>query len=128
MNRRAVLTSGLRFAATGVANTAIGLAIITLARKWAGASEYWANAAGYAVGLTVGFVLNRSWSFQTTRSLASTAPRYLLAFALSYAANVTLLYVGLEHTTLHPNLIQAAALVTYSTVFFLLCRRLVFRQ
>lgn len=118
------LRMGLRFLLTGVANTAVGLIVVSLC-QWVGWSPYVANAVGYAAGLAFGFVLNRSWTFGDRRRAVITAPRYLLAFAVSYGANLAVLAGGL-HLSLPVTLAQAAALSTYSVVFFLLCRYFVF--
>lgn len=117
----------LRFVLTGVLNTVAGLAVIVLTRDFVGLSDYAANAAGYAVGLGLGFALNRSWTFEDRQRVTRTAPRYALAFALSYAANVAVLHVCLQMLALDRNLAQIAALATYSATFFVLCRRLVFQ-
>jgi hypothetical protein len=55
-----------------------------------------------------------------------TAPRYLVAFGISYGANLAVLAGGLQ-LSLPVILAQAAALSTYSVVFFLLCRYFVFK-
>jgi putative flippase GtrA len=119
--------TALKFAATGMANTLVGVATLLVARDVLGMSDYVANAIGYAVGLVVSFLLNRSFTFADRNSMAVTAPRFLLAFAASYAMNLLVLAAGLDLLGLHPNLAQAAAIVTYSVTFFLLCRSFVFR-
>lgn len=52
----------MRFAIVGVANTLVCFAVIFVARG-AGASVGVASAAGYVVGMTQGFLLNRYWTF-----------------------------------------------------------------
>lgn len=128
MTDRESLGMTLRFLATGAANTAVGFATIVLAKEWAGVNEYRANALGYAAGLLFGFWLNRNWTFESRTSVRGTAPRYFLAFVLSYASNIAVLYLGIEWMHLHPNLAQVIALTSYSVIFFLLCRHFVFRS
>ena len=118
----------LRFVLTGVLNTVAGLTVIVLTRDFVGLSDYAANAAGYAVGLGLGFWLNRKWTFEDRQQVTKTAPRYALAFAFSYATNVTMLHVCLDMLAVERNLAQIAAVSTYSATFFLLCRRLVFQS
>jgi putative flippase GtrA len=119
------LRIGLRFLLTGAANTAVGLLVVSLC-QWAGGSPYVANAVGYAAGLAFGFVMNRTWTFGDRRRAVITAPRYLVAFGISYGANLAVLAGGLQ-LSLPVILAQAAALSTYSVVFFLLCRYFVFK-
>jgi putative flippase GtrA len=117
-----------RFVITGVANTAVGFTTIFVCAELLGWSPYLANAAGYAVGLAFGFVLNRSWTFGDRRHATVTAPRYVIAFGVSYGANLAMLAAGLRLLSLPPILAQAAALATYSLIFYLLCRYFVFES
>jgi putative flippase GtrA len=118
--------TALRFVLTGVANTAVGLLVIVLCAQWLGWSPYAANAAGYVAGLALGYLLNRGWTFGDQRRATVTAPRYVIAFAIAYGANVAVLAAGLHALALPAPLAQALALTTYSVVFFLLCRYFVF--
>lgn len=115
-----------RFLLTGIANTAVGLAAVILARKIPGASEYSANLVGFAAGLACGFILNRWWTFQDRRKITVAVPRYLTAFVISYLVNLLLLTICLNALKLPHNIAQAASLITYSVTFFLLCHRFVF--
>jgi putative flippase GtrA len=115
-----------RFVLTGLANTVLGLLTIYACAELLGWSPYLANAMGYAVGLSVGFVLNRGWTFGDRRRTAVTAPRYVAAFGISYGANLAVLAAGLRLLSLPATLAQAAALATYSLIFYLLCRYFVF--
>jgi putative flippase GtrA len=116
----------LRFLLAGLANTAVGLLVVSICGEWLGWSPYVANAVGYTAGLAFGFVVNRVWTFGDRRRAAITAPRYVIAFGISYGANLAVLTVGLSVLSLPPTIAQAAALSTYSLVFFLLCRYFVF--
>jgi putative flippase GtrA len=116
----------LRFLLVGLLNTAVGLLVVTICGEWLGWSPYLANAVGYAAGLAFGFVMNRVWTFADRRRAAITAPRYLIAFGISYGANLVVLAGGLRVLSLPTTISQAAALSTYSLVFFLLCRYFVF--
>jgi putative flippase GtrA len=118
--------TALRFALTGVGNTLVGVGTLLAARDIFGMSDYVANAIGYVVGLIFSFLVNRGFTFADRNSMAVTAPRFLLAFVISYAANLLVLAIALDGLGLHPNLAQACAIVTYSATFFLLCRLFVF--
>jgi putative flippase GtrA len=120
------LPVALRFVLVGLANSAVGLLIMVLCGEWLGWSPYAANAAGYAAGLAFGFALNRGWTFGDGRRATVTAPRYVLAFGVSYGLNLAVLATGLRLLALPAVLAQAVALATYSLVFFLMCRYFVF--
>lgn len=123
--RREILLIG-RFLLTGIANTAVGLAAVALARNMIFESEYLANLFGFMAGLICGFILNRLWTFEDRRKASIAAPRYLIAFATSYLTNLLLLTTGLNVLKLPGNTAQAIALIGYSVVFFVLCRQFVF--
>jgi len=115
----------LRFVTVGIVNTVVGLATVLAASEWLGATAFVANGAGLLAGFFLGYQLNRLWTFRSSRAVAMTAPRYLLAFALAYSINLAILAFALR-TGLHPVLAQGVALAAYSLAFFLLCRVIVF--
>jgi putative flippase GtrA len=120
--------TAVRYSLTGVLNTCVGLAVIALARGALGFSEYAANAAGYAVGLCVGYVANRQWSFQDSGSPTATFALYCLAFACCYLLNVFVLWFGLNVLGWPGLLAQVLAISAYSVSFFVACRKVVFTQ
>lgn len=117
----------MRFAATGVINTIVGLAAIAFAQTVLLLGPYWSNAFGYAVGLACSYAFNSRWTFRAGPGSPGRLLRFIVAFALAYAANLAVLYGSL--TVGAPWLLaQAAALLTYSVLFFVLCKFAVFRQ
>jgi putative flippase GtrA len=115
----------LRFVGVGVVNTMVGLATVLASSEWLGANAFVANGAGLLAGFIIGYQLNRLWTFRSSHAVVMTAPRYLLAFALSYSVNLAILAFALR-AGLHPLLAQGAALAVYSLAFFFLCRIIVF--
>jgi len=115
----------LRFITVGIVNTVVGLVTVLAASEWLGATAFIANGAGLLAGFVLGYQLNRLWTFRSSRAVSITAPRYLLAFALSYSINLAILAFGLS-AGLHQVVAQAAALAAYSLAFFFLCRVIVF--
>ncbi len=115
-----------RYGIAGLINAGAGFAVI-FACLMLGASGLVANVAGYAFGLTLSFVLNRSFVFQVRhKTSASHVARYLLVFAVAYSVNLLLLRIGqgwLGDT--HP-LAQIPGMAAYSLVFFSLSQRFVF--
>ena len=116
-----------RFLLTGLANSAVGWAVI-FGGLWAGMSGLAANAAGYGVGLVLSFTLNRRYVFGMTGAVTGReVARFMAAFAIAYGANVAVLIaaeavIGADHP-----LAQLPALATYVLIFFVLSQRFVFR-
>lgn len=114
-----------RFAAVGLANTALGLAAIYGLMFFFGVTPVVANAAGYALGLTAGFALNRIWTFQS-RYTVQQIPRYLLVVGLSYAANLAATVAAISWLRLGPYLAQLIGIAFYTSLMFCGCRWFVF--
>lgn len=115
-----------RYLGVGAINTLVGFAAIFLL-TWQGASPWVANVSGYAVGLTVGFVLSRTLVFGSRRGgLGREGMRYLMAFALAFLANLVVLKLSLERLDLSPYAAQLLAAATYTGAMYLLCRHVVF--
>ena len=120
-----LLASGLRFAIAGTANTAVGLGITLGLQFGAGVPPHLANAAGYAAGLFLGFVLSRRFVFRAQGSPL----RYGIAVALAFALNQVVLAVAGRALGDAPTAAVAAqvlASASYTVLLFMLSRVWVF--
>ncbi len=116
-----------RFALTGLANSAVGWAVI-FGGLWAGLSGLVANAAGYAVGLLLSFTLNRRFVFGVTGAVGGREiARFLAAFAFAYGVNVAVLLATQSVLGAQSAWAQLPAIGAYVVIFFLLSQRFVFR-
>lgn len=125
---RELVGQALRFGTVGVVNTAIGLMVIFGSIYFFDADPALANAIGYAVGFTLGFLLNRLWTFADTQAIADVLPSYLLAAAISYLLNLTVVVVGTRWFGAQPYLIQLFGVGVYTMTMFLACRWFVFQS
>jgi len=119
-----------RFGLVGVVNTAIGVAVVVLLDPVLGVPPALANAASYAVGITVGFVLSRNFVFRSRAGLTATGLRYLIAALGAFALNQLVLRLAglaLGAGPVRHIAAQLSAMAAYSAVFFLVCRIWVFR-
>ena len=121
---RELVTFGL----VGVANTAVGLGTILILQEFAGFSPYLANICGYAAGLTNSFFMNRAFTFRDADRSAAAVGRFLVAFAIAYAANIAVLTAMLAAVPAVPMAGQAVAMVVYTLIFFVLAKWFVFRK
>ena len=85
-----------RFVIVGLANTAVGLAVIYLLKWFAGFGDVTANLCGYAIGITTGFMLNRNWTFRDQAPILASFLPYLAAVGIGYAANLALVLALIE--------------------------------
>jgi putative flippase GtrA len=117
-----------RFGLAGLANTAIGFAIIETLDIGFGVKPFIANACGYGIGIGVGFVLNHGFVFRYQGARPPVA-RYLVMAIVAFAANQAVLAIA--HHLLGPSpmmrtLAQLAGMGTYTLLTFVLCRLWVF--
>ena len=122
-----MLSRLLRFGLTGLANSAVGWAVI-FGGLWAGLSGLVANAAGYAVGLVLSFTLNRRFVFGVTGAVsAREVAKFLAAFAVAYGVNVAVLLAAQSVLGANDPLAQLPAIGAYIVIFFLLSQFFVFK-
>ncbi|MCX9146076.1 GtrA family protein [Erythrobacter sp. WG] len=116
-----------RFLLTGLANSAVGWAVIFVG-LWAGLGDLAANAAGFGVGLVLSFTLNRRFTFGVTGAVrAPEVARFLAAFAVAYGANLAVLFAARDVLGPGNPLAQLPAIAAYVAIFFVLSQFVVFR-
>jgi len=119
-----------RFGLAGLVNTGIGFAVIAGLDVGLHVSPALANAAGYLVGMGVGFVLNRRFVFRSQTSAGATAPRYIAVVLAAFALNQLILRVAgaiLGQGALPHLAAQLCGMAVYTLTVFLACRFWVFR-
>jgi putative flippase GtrA len=119
-----------RFGLAGLVNTVIGFTVIAGLDVGLHVSPPLANAAGYLIGMGVGFVLNRRFVFKSQAAARATAPRYIVVVIVAFALNQLILRgVGASlGAGAIPHLsAQLAGMAAYTGTVFLACRFWVFR-
>lgn len=116
-----------RFVVVGLVNTAVGLGIIYGCKYFLDMNNVLANILGYAVGVTVSFVLNSSWTFEYRGPMLVAAARFLVVFLISYLVNLATV-MGLIHLAeVNSYVAHAAGMPVYTVCFYLLSRFYAFR-
>jgi len=122
-----LLTLG-KFAVVGFINTFVGYAVI-LSALWSGCGDIVSNMIGYATGLFVSYALNSRWTFSTGRPARAAAGwRYLLVFAIAYAANLMVVIIAGAWGVTHSAWAHLAGLGVYSILFYLGSANFVFAR
>jgi putative flippase GtrA len=122
-----VLRSFLKYLVVGVLNSAVGLAVIFLA-KWLGAmGDVPANLLGYVVGLGVSFAGNRGWTFRHTGASVPAALRFTLVIAIAYGFNLATVLLAIHALEVDSYLAQASGILPYTLFTFLGLRYYAFR-
>ena len=122
---RAEASRLLRFGVVGISNT-----LLTLAAFWVltglGAGAPLASALAFAAGAVNGYVLNRSWTFRSSRRGPATIARYTAVQVLG--AGLSAAGVAMASTDLSLRRLAAEGFVLplVTLVTYALSRRLVF--
>lgn len=109
----------LRFGVVGLLNTALGYAVI-LAGLALGLGDIVSNAMGYAVGLVLGFFLNRQWTFSRADGFRPGAVvRYAITFLVAYGANLAIVVAAMSAGIIENPFVHLAGNCLYSVIFYL---------
>ena len=114
-----------RFLITGGINTFVGFGVIFLLMFF-NVTPQISNICGYAVGLTISFILNRSWVFRANDAEVKRQIVYfVLVFLIAFGINFLFLNILLI-ASINAWLAQILAGVCYTLVFYVLNKRMVF--
>jgi putative flippase GtrA len=117
-----------RFLGVGAANTLIGLGVIYACKRLLGFGDVLANVSGYAVGLTIGFMLNRRWTFGHTGNVRVAALRFLAVFGVAYSVNLLCVLLAIRAAGIDDYVSQAIGILPYTAIFYLGSRLYAFRS
>ena len=115
-----------RYGAVGLVNTLVGYTCIAVLQA-AGVGAHEANAAGFVLGLCIGYVLNSRFTFRFRGSHAGAIARFVVAFLLAFLINQGVLAIALRALPSQVYVAQALAVASYAVVMFLALRSMVFR-
>lgn len=118
----------LRYIFAGVANTAIGYGVFLALMILFNTKPAYANAIGYGIALIAAFVLNKVFVFNQSTTDRSTIPKFILAFAISFAINQLVLLIIYQGMGVRPEIAQIFAMVSYTVAFYLLNKEFVFNK
>jgi putative flippase GtrA len=117
-----------RFLGVGAANTLIGLGVIYACKRLLGFGDVLANVSGYAVGLTIGFMLNRHWTFGHTGNVRVAVLRFLAVFGVAYAVNLLCVLLAIRAAGIDGYVSQAIGILPYTAISYLGSRLYAFRS
>jgi putative flippase GtrA len=122
---RAEIRRFLRFCLVGVSNTLLTLATFALLSAL-GLSPAPASGLAFAVGAANGYVLNRSWTFRSTRRGPATIARYVAVQALGAAFSAAGVALASTDLSLRRLVAEVVVLPVVAVITYSLSRRLVF--
>lgn len=117
----------LKFLTVGVINTLLSIFVIFSLKYFYQLNDIAANLAGYILGLTCSFVLNRKWTFKHSGILLPTILRFVLVFFVAYTANLSmvLLFIKLGFNAYFSHLL---GIPIYTAIFYMGSKFYVFKS
>lgn len=116
----------VRFVIVGCANTAVGFGAILAMKYGIGVSDLLANLLGYAVGISVSFLLNRSFTFGDRGAVGPAIIRFAISAGIAYLINVAVLLFFLSVLEAPSPVSQLAGVIAYTIAFFFLAKLFAF--
>ena len=116
----------IRYAIVGLVSNALLYAFYLLLTAF-GVGPKTAMTIGFALGVVQTFFLNRGWTFKSEAGVASSAWKYVTAYAIGYLVNFFGLMVFVDLVGLPHQLVQLVMIFVVAVVIFLLQRHWVFR-
>lgn len=117
-----------RFLLVGIANTLVGYSTILFFQFVVGLSPVAANAAGFGVGMSLSYFLNRRYAFRSNRRHGAGLPLFFAAAGVCFGLNLVVLHGAAVVAGMPIALAQALAVTAYTGLFFLASRFIVFRD
>jgi putative flippase GtrA len=118
----------LRFLTVGVFNTVFGYCIIFACMYLGDLSAEVSNVIGYAVGLTTSYLLNRNYTFKSRQGRGGEIVRFVVVFAIAYAANFLTLILLIRELGVHEGVSQILAGAVYVAASYAMNKFYVFRN
>lgn len=115
-----------RYLGGGALNTLLGFAAIFFLMGF-GVSPIVANTCGYLFGLLLGFLVAKKLVFRSNGYFVTETIRYLIAFAISFFINISVLGLLLNLLELNPYASQILAATSYTVAMYMLSRLFVFK-
>lgn len=125
LSSRKTLRQFFTFALIGVLTNVLGYAIyLTLTYLWD--APKLTMTALYFVGASIGFIVNRRFTFRHNGSIGVTGVRYLCAQVVGYLLNLVLLLLFVDWFDFPHQIVQAIAIVVVAIFLFIVLRLFVF--
>ena len=82
----------------------------------------------YPVGLLVGYIGNKYFTFRDRGKTCSRGTRYLAVYAFGYLLNLVLILLFVDRLGFPHQIVQALAILMVAVVLFIMLRTFVFKQ
>jgi len=112
----------------GVFNLLVGMFTIYVAITFLQWSNFWSNILGYAVGLTVSYILNSRFTFKYQGHWKRALPKFALVFVVAYLANIVVVMGLIHYTAISDYYAHWLGIPPYTILFYLGSRFFAFKE
>jgi len=116
----------LKYLLVGIINTIVGYGIIFFL-MFVGVSPEVSNIVGYAVGISVSYVLNKIYTFQSKAHPKKEFPKFVLSLLASYTLNFLTLVLCIHIFKVNPYISQIISGAVYTISGFVFLKYFAFR-
>jgi putative flippase GtrA len=102
----------------GALNTVAALLVIYTLKYVFATPDIAANLAGYAVGLTTSYTLNRRWTFAFRGPHRDAIGRFILVTIVAYGANLALVCAAVSVFSVNSYVAQSVGVVPYTLISY----------
>ena len=117
----------LKYLLVGIINTIVGYGIIFFL-MFVGVSPEISNIVGYAVGISVSYVLNKIYTFQSKAHPKKEFPKFVLSLLASYTLNFLTLVLCIHILKINPYISQIISGAVYTLSGFVFLKYFAFRS
>lgn len=107
-----------RYAFVGIVSNLAGY-LVYLLITFLGVEPKMAMSLLFIIGVTIGFVGNRKWTFAYQGDTTRTARRFVVAYAIAYMLNFICMWIAVDRMGIPHYLVQGVSLVVISALLFM---------
>jgi len=80
------------FIVVGILSTIVNYGLVLILHNIIGLNIYFSSFSGYLTGLLFGFILNKFWTFQSSRHFSNEIIKYLFVYLFNFIINLLIIY------------------------------------
>lgn len=113
------LSQFIKFGIVGILNGIVGFGSMLLLFNVFLVNYLLSNIIGYCLGLINSFVLNKTFTFQSRKSIKKELPHFVIIFIISYSANLIALIILVNEFYFNTNVAYIFGMMIYSITNFM---------
>lgn len=118
----------MRFLLTGAFTNGVGYGVFLIAVYVFGIGHKTTATFLFVIGVTIGFTLNKNWTFKSKAPYSTTLFKYLAIYISGYFINILFLYVFVDYLGYEVGWSQFIAIGFLTIYYFVMNKFFIFRR